>query len=108
MLKIGVGPSSSHTLSPWRAAEGWIKELIQSDVFDEAGKISIDLCDSLSLTGKGHAERNAMGAIKAINTAELALVKVVATMWETAKDVNSKYKETSEVGFAVGVNMTDC
>jgi L-serine dehydratase len=27
MLKIGVGPSSSHTLGPWRAAESWIKEL---------------------------------------------------------------------------------
>ena len=64
-------------------------------------------------------ERNAMGAIKAINAAELALDtnpenvkvpldKVVATMWETAKDMHSKYKETSEGGLAVGVNLTDC
>ena len=27
MLKIGIGPSSSHTLGPWRAAERWISEL---------------------------------------------------------------------------------
>lgn len=64
-------------------------------------------------------ERNAMGAIKAINAAELAmdtdpknvkvpLDKVVNTMWETAKDMNSKYKETSEGGLAVGVNLSDC
>ena len=64
-------------------------------------------------------ERNTMGAIKAINAAELALEtdakntlvpldKVVATMWETAKDMNSKYKETSEGGLAVAVNMADC
>jgi len=64
-------------------------------------------------------ERNAMGAIKAINAAELALDtdpnhvkvpfdKVVATMWETAKDMSSKYKETSEGGLAVSVNMADC
>lgn len=64
-------------------------------------------------------ERNTMGAIKAINAAELALEtdaknakvpldKVVNTMWETAKDMNSKYKETSEGGLAVGVNLTDC
>lgn len=64
-------------------------------------------------------ERNSMGAIKAINAAELALetdpknVKVpldmvVNTMWETAKDMNSKYKETSEGGLAVGVNLSDC
>ena len=64
-------------------------------------------------------ERNAMGAIKAINAAELALetnpkeVKVtlddvVKTMWETAKDMNNKYKETSEGGLAVAVNIADC
>jgi len=64
-------------------------------------------------------ERNAMGAIKAINAAELAmdtdptaakvpLDKVVNTMWETAKDMNSKYKETSEGGLAVGVHISDC
>ncbi|TBX68699.1 L-serine ammonia-lyase [Flavobacterium silvisoli] len=64
-------------------------------------------------------ERNTMGAIKAINAAELAmetdaknakvpLDKVIDTMWQTAKDMNSKYKETSEGGLAVAVNMADC
>ncbi|WP_339887045.1 L-serine ammonia-lyase [uncultured Flavobacterium sp.] len=64
-------------------------------------------------------ERNTMGAIKAINAAELALEtdaknvkvpldKVVNTMWETAKDMNTKYKETSEGGLAVAVNLADC
>lgn len=64
-------------------------------------------------------ERNCMGAIKAINAAELALDsdptnakvpldKVVNTMWETAKDMSTKYKETSEGGLAVGVYLSDC
>lgn len=64
-------------------------------------------------------ERNAMGAIKAINAAEIAmesdaskakvpLDKVIQTMWDTAKDMSSKYKETSEGGLAVAVNMSDC
>lgn len=64
-------------------------------------------------------ERNTMGAIKAINAAELAmetdaknakvpLDKVIDTMWQTAKDMNSKYKETSEGGLAVAVNVADC
>ncbi|HEU4496278.1 MAG TPA: L-serine ammonia-lyase [Flavobacterium sp.] len=64
-------------------------------------------------------ERNTMGAVKAINAAELALEtdpknakvpldKVINTMWETAKDMNTKYKETSEGGLAVSVNMADC
>ncbi len=64
-------------------------------------------------------ERNAMGAIKAINACEMALDrdpkqakipldKVIATMWETAKDMTSKYKETSEGGLAIQVNVSDC
>lgn len=55
MLKIGVGPSSSHTLGPWRAAERWINELKESNNFDKVEHVSVDLYGSLSLTGKGHA-----------------------------------------------------
>jgi L-serine dehydratase len=55
MLKIGVGPSSSHTLGPWRAAERWIKELKSSNKFHLVNGITVDLYGSLSLTGKGHA-----------------------------------------------------
>jgi len=64
-------------------------------------------------------ERNSMGAIKAINAAELALetdpnnVKVpfdnvVDTMWETAQNMHTKYKETSKGGLAVKVSLSDC
>ncbi|WP_053991302.1 L-serine ammonia-lyase [Mangrovimonas sp. TPBH4] len=55
MLKIGVGPSSSHTLGPWRAAERWIAELKNKNKFDKVEKVKVDLFGSLSLTGKGHA-----------------------------------------------------
>lgn len=55
MLKIGVGPSSSHTLGPWRAAERWIEELKTNNKFDAVEHITVDLYGSLSLTGKGHA-----------------------------------------------------
>lgn len=55
MLKIGVGPSSSHTLGPWRAAQKWIELLKDSAVFNTVETIKIDLYGSLSLTGKGHA-----------------------------------------------------
>ena len=55
MLSIGVGPSSSHTLGPWRAALRWIEELKENKLFDNIDKVSVDLYGSLSLTGKGHA-----------------------------------------------------
>ena len=61
-------------------------------------------------------ERNTMGAIKAITASQLALQsdpqqakvsldKVIHTMWETALDMNSKYKETSDGGLAVNVTI---
>ena len=55
MLKIGVGPSSSHTLGPWRAAERFIGELLEKKVFHNITRIKVDVYGSLSLTGKGHA-----------------------------------------------------
>ncbi|MBU2976193.1 L-serine ammonia-lyase [Zobellia sp. B3R18] len=55
MLKIGVGPSSSHTLGPWRAAERWISEIRSAQIFDEVIAVKVHMYGSLSLTGKGHA-----------------------------------------------------
>ena len=55
MLKIGVGPSSSHTLGPWRAAQKWCESLVDKNVLKKVVKVKIDLYGSLSLTGKGHA-----------------------------------------------------
>ncbi|MDO3695580.1 L-serine ammonia-lyase [Wenyingzhuangia sp. chi5] len=55
MLKIGVGPSSSHTLGPWRAAQLWIKKLNIDSIKDSVTHIDVNLYGSLSLTGKGHA-----------------------------------------------------
>ena len=55
MLKIGIGPSSSHTLGPWRACERWISELKEQELFEKVDQIKVDLYGSLSLTGKGHA-----------------------------------------------------
>jgi L-serine dehydratase len=61
-------------------------------------------------------ERNTMGAIKAITASQLALQSspdyakvsldnVIQTMWQTAQDMNGKYKETAEAGLAVNVSV---
>ncbi|BBA32202.1 iron-sulfur-dependent L-serine dehydratase [Methylocaldum marinum] len=66
-------------------------------------------------------ERNTMGAVKAITAATIALDSdpldarvsldaVIQTMWETAQDMNGRYKETAEGGLAVHipVNVPEC
>lgn len=54
MLKIGIGPSSSHTLGPWRAAGMFIKELVEKDTLRFVQGLKIQLYGSLAKTGVGH------------------------------------------------------
>src|SRR5690606_7849309 len=54
MLKIGVGPSSSHTLGPWLAGERWLKWLEDGAALNKVNEVMVHLYGSLSLTGKGH------------------------------------------------------
>lgn len=54
MLKIGVGPSSSHTLGPWRAALRFLQSLTQRGQIEQVTKLNILLFGSLAKTGKGH------------------------------------------------------
>ena len=52
MLKVSIGPSSSHTHGPWQAARRFVARLIDADV--QIGRITVDLYGSLALTGRGH------------------------------------------------------
>lgn len=54
MFKIGVGPSSSHTLGPWRAALTFAAKLQQLDQLKNITNIQVLLYGSLAKTGKGH------------------------------------------------------
>ena len=54
MLKIGVGPSSSHTLGPWRAAQRFVHMLQENDNLQQVESVRILLYGSLAKTGKGH------------------------------------------------------
>ena len=54
MFKIGVGPSSSHTLGPWRAAGMFLQTLQNQNVLSEVQSIEVLLYGSLAKTGIGH------------------------------------------------------
>jgi L-serine dehydratase len=54
IFKIGVGPSSSHTLGPWRAAQRAVQRWQELGVFDSIVEIQVDLYGSLAKTGRGH------------------------------------------------------
>lgn len=54
MFKIGVGPSSSHTLGPWRAAQRFVQSIEQRNQLDAVLSVRVLLYGSLAKTGKGH------------------------------------------------------
>lgn len=54
MFKIGVGPSSSHTLGPWRAAQQFLNALEEKKWLSDVVSIKVHLFGSLAKTGRGH------------------------------------------------------
>jgi L-serine dehydratase len=54
IFKIGIGPSSSHTLGPWRAAQRFIQSIENDRSLSEMTHIEVLLYGSLAKTGKGH------------------------------------------------------
>lgn len=62
MFKIGVGPSSSHTVGPMVAALEFRKAAVASDFVPADGRLTVELFGSLSATGKGHATDGAVCA----------------------------------------------
>jgi len=55
LFKVGIGPSSSHTVGPVVAANRFLAELEERGVIHQVASVNVDLFGSLAMTGKGHA-----------------------------------------------------
>src|SRR5689334_13233733 len=60
LFKIGIGPSSSHTVGPMRAARQFALRLRDSGALPRTGRITVTLYGSLGATGKGHGSDKAI------------------------------------------------
>ncbi|MCB2178627.1 L-serine ammonia-lyase [bacterium] len=60
LFKIGIGPSSSHTVGPMRAARLFISSLQAQNLLTQTARVRVILYGSLALTGKGHATDKAI------------------------------------------------
>lgn len=54
MYKIGIGPSSSHTVGPMKAGKEFIDHLVEQQQLKQVTRLHIDVYGSLSMTGRGH------------------------------------------------------
>jgi len=60
LFKVGIGPSSSHTVGPMVATRTFIEGLVVHKLLDETSRVSIELYGSLGATGKGHGSDRAI------------------------------------------------
>ena len=60
IFKIGIGPSSSHTVGPMRAAGAFVRKLSTGNVLERVQRVQTELYGSLALTGHGHATDRAI------------------------------------------------
>jgi L-serine dehydratase len=60
LIKIGVGPSSSHTMGPMRAARRFLLDARQAGFLERVERVGAQLYGSLALTGKGHCTDRAI------------------------------------------------
>ncbi len=60
LFKIGIGPSSSHTVGPMRIAHMFIKETFDEGVLQDCYRVKVDLLGSLGATGRGHSSDKAV------------------------------------------------
>jgi L-serine dehydratase len=60
LFKIGIGPSSSHTMGPMTAACRFVETLARKGMINATERVSAELYGSLALTGKGHATDRAV------------------------------------------------
>lgn len=60
LFRIGIGPSSSHTVGPMRASRMFVDRLTSSGLLDRVSRVRVDLYGSLGATGKGHGSDKAV------------------------------------------------
>jgi L-serine dehydratase len=60
LFKIGIGPSSSHTVGPMKAAAAFAGAIVASGVLPRVDRVRVDLFGSLAWTGKGHGTDKAV------------------------------------------------
>ncbi len=113
IFKIGIGPSSSHTMAPMKSAYLFLEELVELERFHLVETVQCDLYGSLALTGKGHATDTAvllgLSGEKAETVDIDAVEGIIATIRKTKRlslmgQRNINFDEDEHLVFNMGPN----
>ena len=103
LLKIGIGPSSSHTVGPMLACRNFAKRLVKQKLLSEVASITVELRGSLALTGIGHGTNKAcVLGLHGVAPAEVdpaTIEPFLAEVKESGKLMLGFRGEFKEIGF---------
>ncbi len=100
LFTIGVGPSSSHTVGPMRAAHMFLADLAEADLLPRVSRIQIDLFGSLGATGVGHGtDRALMVGLEGAEPETVDPSWVVSRSAQVHRDHSLRLGGEHEVGF---------
>ncbi len=108
LFKVGIGPSSSHTVGPMIAAKRFVDELLLipaiSEIANSADKkpcMKVDLFGSLALTGKGHAtDRAVLWGLSGLHPATATTAELQSVLSELEHHGKLRLGKQFEVGFS--------
>jgi len=100
LYKIGVGPSSSHTMGPMRAACAFARGLAQRGVLPRVTRVEAGLYGSLALTGKGHAtDRAVLLGLSGDEPSTVDPAAMDATLAEIRSEQRLRLNRTHSIAF---------
>ncbi len=100
IFKVGVGPSSSHTVGPMIAAVRFVRRLEEAELLDQVKRLHIELFGSLGATGYGHASDTAIIVGLMGHLPDLVDTELIPDMIEQVRQHNKvKLLDQVEVDF---------
>jgi len=106
LFKIGIGPSSSHTVGPMTAARMFALGLRSDGLLSEVGRISVVLYGSLGLTGKGHgSDKAVLLGLEGSRPATVEVDTIPSRLDAIAETGRLNVLGEHEIGFAVANDL---
>jgi L-serine dehydratase len=100
IFKIGIGPSSSHTMGPMNAARSFVDSLAAQNLLARTASVTAELYGSLALTGRGHCtDRAILLGLEGMRPETIDSSQVEPTVARIRNDKKLRLRGEREIGF---------
>jgi len=106
IFKIGIGPSSSHTMGPMNAARAFVDALAGQGLLERTASVTAELYGSLALTGRGHCtDRAILLGLEGMKPETIDSAQVEPTVERIRRDQKLRLRGEREIAFDEGAHL---